>query len=169
MCIRDRLVAVYGSGLERLYANRMALDYQGVRLDEWRQMSVGSLTHPDDSERLEANWDHALASGAACEAELRLRKHDGTYRWFLARFTPMRDDEGQITRWYVCLLYTSRRDGKDHHSSHHQVEPRQQRHFPQSHSGAAHAHDGRDEMCIRDSNLFDVRIRKFTSGLVNAQ
>jgi formate hydrogenlyase transcriptional activator len=112
--LAPQLVAVYGSGLERLYANRMALDYQGVRLDEWRQMSVGSLTHPDDSERLEANWDHALASGAACEAELRLRKHDGTYRWFLARFTPMRDDEGQITRWYVaCTDIEDRKQAED--------------------------------------------------------
>src|SRR6202167_4115049 len=112
--LAPQLVAVYGSGLERLYANRMALDYQGVRLDEWRQMSVGSLTHPDDSERLEANWDHALASGAACEAELRLRKHDGTYRWVLARFTPMRDDEGQITRWYVaCTDIEDRKQAED--------------------------------------------------------
>jgi transcriptional regulator with GAF, ATPase, and Fis domain len=32
---------------------------------------------------------------------LRLRKHDGSYRWFLARYNPVRDDKGQITRWYV--------------------------------------------------------------------
>jgi transcriptional regulator with GAF, ATPase, and Fis domain len=65
-------------------------------------MSRGSLTHPDDSERVKACWDRALASGSAYEVELRLRKHDGSYRWFLARYNPVRDDKGQIMRWYVA-------------------------------------------------------------------
>src|SRR3984885_9192957 len=38
----------------------------------------------------------------AYEMELRLRKGDGSYRWFLARSNPVRDDKGQITRWYVA-------------------------------------------------------------------
>jgi PAS domain S-box-containing protein len=99
--LAPQLVGVFGSRLERLYANRMALDYHGVRLNEWRQMSQGSLTHPDDSERVKASRDRALANGSAYEVELRLRKHDGSYRWFLARNNPVRDDKGQITRWYV--------------------------------------------------------------------
>ena len=112
--LAPQLVAVYGPNLERLYSNRMALDYQGISLDEWRQMSRGSLTHPDDSDRLDASWDRALASGTACDAELRLRKHDGTYRWFLARFTPMRDDQGQIRRWYVaCTDIEDRKQAED--------------------------------------------------------
>ena len=37
--LAPQLVGVYGSDLERLYVNRMALEYHGVRLDEWRQMS----------------------------------------------------------------------------------------------------------------------------------
>jgi PAS domain S-box-containing protein len=100
--LAPQLVGVFGTDLERLYANRMALDYFGVRLDEWRQTSRGSQTHPDDSERVKACWDRALASGSAYEVELRLRKHDGSYRWFLARYNPVRDDKGQIMRWYVA-------------------------------------------------------------------
>jgi PAS domain S-box-containing protein len=100
--LAPQLVGVFGTDLERLYANRMALDYFGVRLDEWRQTSMGSQTHPDDSERVNACWDRALASGSAYEVELRLRKHDGSYRWFLARYNPVRDDKGQIMRWYVA-------------------------------------------------------------------
>ena len=99
--LAPQLVAVYGADLERLYCNRMALDYQGVSLDEWRQMKRGGLVHPDDSERLKASWDRALASGSAHEVELRQRKHDGSYRWFLARYHPVHDEKGQITRWYV--------------------------------------------------------------------
>jgi PAS domain S-box-containing protein len=100
--LAPQLVGVFGSDLERLYVNRMALDYHGVQLDEWRQMSRGHLTHPDDSERVKACWQRALASGSAYEVEARLRKHDGSYRWFLARYNPVRDDKGQIMRWYVA-------------------------------------------------------------------
>ena len=41
-----------------------------------------------------------LSRGAADELELRLRKRDGSYRWFLARFNPLRDEQGRIIRWY---------------------------------------------------------------------
>ena len=47
--------------------------------------------------------DRALSSGAACEFEGRLRKADGSYRWFLARYSPVRDNKGQVKRWYVAL------------------------------------------------------------------
>jgi PAS domain S-box-containing protein len=95
-----QLIAVYGPNRERLYTNRTALDYFGISLDEWQQRTLGGSTHPDDWERLMAYVDRALASGAAEELELRLRKSDKTYRWFLARLTPFRDEQGQIKRWY---------------------------------------------------------------------
>jgi len=96
-----QLIAVYGAKLDRFYANRTALDYLGISLDEWRHETFAHSTHPDDSERLKTSKDRALSSGSAYEVELRLRKHDGSYRWFLARYDPVRDDKGQITRWYV--------------------------------------------------------------------
>jgi PAS domain S-box-containing protein len=100
-------VAVFGPSGERLYANRVALDYVGLSLEEWRQRSGGFIRpslfiHPDDSERVKVCADRALASGSAYEVELRLRKHDGSYRWFLSRYNPVRDDKGQIMRWYVA-------------------------------------------------------------------
>jgi PAS domain S-box-containing protein len=98
--IVPQLIAVYGPNRERLYANRTGLDYLGISLGEWRSKNFAASTHPDDSERLKTHADRALSSGAADELELRLRKHDGSYRWFLARFNPLRDEEGQITRWY---------------------------------------------------------------------
>src|SRR5882762_3662126 len=95
-----QLIAVYGPNRERLYANRTALDYLGISLDEWRRKSFAASAHPDDSERLKNYTDRALSSGAADELELRLRKRDGSYRWFLAHFKPLRDKQGQIIRWY---------------------------------------------------------------------
>jgi len=97
-----QLVSVFGPGRERLYANRVVLDYLGIGVDEWRQRSLGTHIHPDDLERVEACWDRALESGSGCDVELRLRKHDGSYRWFLGRYNPVRDDKGQIMRWYVA-------------------------------------------------------------------
>ena len=95
------LVVVFGPNFQHLYANRAALDYAGVTLDEWRQLTPdrGSLVHPDDRDRAR---EHDLARRAAPYTwELRLRNADGNYRWFLARFNPVRDDKGQIIRWYV--------------------------------------------------------------------
>ncbi len=95
-----QLIAVYGPKRERLYANRTALDYLGISLDEWRQKNFAASAHPDDSERLKVCADRALSSGTADELELRLHKRDGSYRWFLARLNPLRDEQGQIARWY---------------------------------------------------------------------
>jgi PAS domain S-box-containing protein len=96
------LVAVFGPNWERLYVSRMALDYFGMSLDEWRQGRLGEPIHPDDLERHRAETERSLATGAAYESELRMRNNDGSYRWFLARFSPMRDDQGRIIRWYVA-------------------------------------------------------------------
>jgi PAS domain S-box-containing protein len=99
-----QLVGVLGPQLERLYANRVALAYYGVSLDEWRQRSHETEIHPDDVERVKAHFDRSLTSGAADELEMekRLRGGDGTYRWFLVRYNPLRDDQGQIVRWYIA-------------------------------------------------------------------
>jgi len=98
-----QLVAVYGPNRERLHINRIALDYLGVSLEEWRQTPDQSVfVHPDDRARERDYFDRALSRGSGYELELRLRKGDGSYRWFLARSNPVRDDKGTITRWYVA-------------------------------------------------------------------
>jgi len=101
-------VRVYGPGGERLYANRIALDYYGVSLEEWQQTTGLSFrsslfVHPDDRERTTRDFDANRSSGSAYESELRVRGADRNYRWFLARHNPLHDDKGQIKRWYVGL------------------------------------------------------------------
>ncbi len=102
-------VAVFGPDGERLYANRIALDYIGLSLEEWRQIpgnvfTSGGFFHPDDRERAaRASSDRTRSGGSAYELELRLRGADGNYRWFLYRFNPLHDDKGQLMRWYVAL------------------------------------------------------------------
>jgi formate hydrogenlyase transcriptional activator len=97
-----QLIAVFGSNRERLYVNRIALDYFGLTLDEWRATAPGAVSHPDDTKRVRAQWDRGMSSGCAFELEGRLRKSDGSYRWFLVRYNPVRDDEGKVLRWYAA-------------------------------------------------------------------
>ena len=98
-----QLIAVFGPNRKPLYMNRIALEYLGLSLEEWRQTpDRGVFVHPDDWEQVNWHFDRALTSGVGFELELRLRKGDGRYRWFLTRHNPVRDDKGQIMRWYVA-------------------------------------------------------------------
>jgi len=100
--LTPQLVTVYGPHRERLYANRVALEYFGMALDEWLPLPMGSDAHPEDLTRLDPSIERAFSDGVALEWELRLRQADGTYRWFLSRGNPLRNDRGEITRWYVA-------------------------------------------------------------------
>jgi formate hydrogenlyase transcriptional activator len=112
--LAPQIIGVLGPRRERLYANRVALAYYGVTLDEWRQRSFGPEVHPDDFDRVKAAVDRSVANPAAYEMEMRLRKGDGTYRWFLVRYNPLRDDQGQLIRWYLaCTDIDDRRRIED--------------------------------------------------------
>jgi PAS domain S-box-containing protein len=96
-------VAVFGPGRERLYANRIFLDFLGLTLEEWRQrLDRDEFIHPDDRERVNGHFDRVVSSGAGFESEVRVRKSEGSHRWFLARCNPVRDDKGQVMRWYIA-------------------------------------------------------------------
>src|SRR6202030_2224424 len=56
--------------------------------------------HPEDIPRLMEKWRELVISGEPGEIEVRLRRHDGVYRWFLSRHEPFRDESGKIIRWY---------------------------------------------------------------------
>jgi PAS domain S-box-containing protein len=100
--LTPQMVAVFGPKRERLYANSVALAYVGATLEEWQQQPNGSELHPDDVERLKVAAERALSTRSAYELEVRIRKGDGTYRWFLARYNPMSAGHGQPSRWYVA-------------------------------------------------------------------
>src|SRR5580693_5313444 len=56
--------------------------------------------HPEDLEATGRAWSDALHEGQVFEIELRLRKKDGSYRWFLARGTPLRDQDGHVVKMF---------------------------------------------------------------------
>jgi PAS domain S-box-containing protein len=100
--LAPQLIAVFGPHRERLYLNRMSLDYFGITLDQWCEARPGTEVHPDDTERLGSQWGRAISSGSAFEIEVRFRMNDGVHRWFLIRCNPVRDDQGKILRWYAA-------------------------------------------------------------------
>jgi PAS domain S-box-containing protein len=112
--LAPQLIAVFGPHRERLYLNRMSLDYFGFNLDEWRVAPAGPDIHPDDAEPLRSQWGRAIASGLAFETEVRFRRNDGVYRWFLIRCNPVRDDQGMVLRWYAaCTDIEDRKRAED--------------------------------------------------------
>jgi formate hydrogenlyase transcriptional activator len=97
-----QIIVLVSPRRERLYANRFALAYFGVSLEEWCKRSFLTELHPDDIDRIKALVDRSAAHPADYEWDGRLRKSDGTYRWFLVRYNPLRDDQGQVIRWYLA-------------------------------------------------------------------
>jgi formate hydrogenlyase transcriptional activator len=82
------------------FVNQRWQDYTGIPEDEARGQGWQAAVHPDDLPKLTEKWVEIVASGKGGEFEGRLRRHDGMFRWFLARFEPVRDDAGEIVRWY---------------------------------------------------------------------
>jgi len=60
-----------------------------------------AILHPDDAPRVLATWQREiLSAGKPGEFEVRMRRHDGEYRWFMVRLEPLLDDSGNVTQWY---------------------------------------------------------------------
>jgi PAS domain S-box-containing protein len=80
------------------------LDYLGFTKEQGLGWGWASTIHPEDVERVVANWQAGLAAGEPVEQELRCRRADGVYRWFLNRDFPLRNDKGEIIKWYGVLF-----------------------------------------------------------------
>jgi PAS domain S-box-containing protein len=81
------------------FLNQPALDYTGISPDQ-AETAWPRAFHPDDKKSMLVKWSEIRASGKSGELEARLRRFDGEYRWFLFRGVPLRDDLGNIVKWY---------------------------------------------------------------------
>ena len=81
------------------FLNQPALDYTGLTLDQ-AEKGWPRAFHPDDKKGMLVTWGAIRESGMRGELEARLRRFDGEYRWFLFRAEPLRDDLGNIVKWY---------------------------------------------------------------------
>src|SRR5258708_39250061 len=84
-----------------MYFNQRYYDYTGAAPEQALGHGWSQLLHPDDSEQALALRRHLLATGESYEVEYRLKEgKTGNYRWFLARAMPVRDETGQVVKWF---------------------------------------------------------------------
>ncbi len=82
------------------FFNRRWLDYTGLsplQAQDWGWLQV---IHPDDLIRMTTYWQSIISAGESGEVEARLRRFDSSYRWFLFRASPLRDESAAIVKWY---------------------------------------------------------------------
>jgi len=83
------------------YLNKQWHTYTRTSSDQIQKDAWSHSIHPDERQQTVELWDDAVRAGVPGEIELRLR-HGATdaYRWFLARWVPVKDEQGQIVYWY---------------------------------------------------------------------
>jgi len=86
------------------FVNRRWLETTGLTMEDALGWDWGSVVHPDDLARYVDEWRAALAAGKPTESEVRLRRADGKYRWWLTRNVPLRDELGNIVNWYGTAI-----------------------------------------------------------------
>ena len=82
------------------FVNQTWRTYTGLSQDSLQGQRWGAAIHPDDLPKVEAAWRAHLPSGQAFQMEQRLRRADGEYRWHWVRRVPLRDENGEVIRWY---------------------------------------------------------------------
>ncbi|MFP4165053.1 MAG: PAS domain S-box protein [Chitinispirillaceae bacterium] len=83
------------------YFNERWYDFTGTVPGETAGEMWARLLHPDDYDRTLQIWHHSLKTGEPYNLEYRFRRaSDGTYRWFIGRALPVRDEKGRITKWF---------------------------------------------------------------------
>ena len=99
----DSVPALIHTGLpdgELDFFNQTWLKYVGRPMEDLRGWKWTATIHPEDAAGIVAKWRECVASGAIFEYEARVRRADGDYRWMFHRKDPVRDDLGNIVKWY---------------------------------------------------------------------
>ncbi|MCP1625299.1 PAS domain-containing protein [Pseudomonas nitroreducens] len=82
------------------FLNQRWFDYTGMTAENAAGVGWMTALHPDDAPALGVYWQGLLEAGSAGEFEARLRRFDGSYRWFLIRAVPQLDGAGRVLKWY---------------------------------------------------------------------
>jgi PAS domain S-box-containing protein len=81
------------------FVNKRWLDYAGIALEEEIEDPT-QIIHPEDLPGVMESWKTNMGAGKSSEEEIRLRRADGVYRWFLVRTAPLHDEQGKLVKWY---------------------------------------------------------------------
>jgi len=86
------------------FVSRHWRDHSGLSEENASGAGWQTAVHPDDIDRHLEKWRASLATGTPFENEARRRAANGEYRWFLARAVPLRDEQGNILKWYGITM-----------------------------------------------------------------
>src|ERR1700676_1882083 len=86
------------------FINQRFLEFTGRSMQQMLGWGWDSLVHTDDLSRFIGEWQSAVATGEPLESEARVRGMDGDYRWLLIRNVPLRDELGNIVKWYGTAI-----------------------------------------------------------------
>jgi PAS domain S-box-containing protein len=86
------------------FRNRRWVEYTGLSQLGKAEETGTIAVHPDDRDRIVRRMGASSASGEPFEEEMRIRRTDGEYRWFLARTVPLRDKRGKVVKWYGAAI-----------------------------------------------------------------
>src|SRR3989441_1058282 len=124
----DTIPAIVWSALpdgSNTYVNSRFVEYSGMSAEQLAGSGWHAATHPDDLQRHERKWLECVRTGEAFEDEVRFRRADGQYRWHLQRGVPLRDEDGNILKWYGVLTDIEDRKRAEEalqHNEHYLVE-----------------------------------------------
>jgi PAS domain S-box-containing protein len=93
-------VARYSADMKREFVNAAWKDFTGVSEEAALGTGWPSAVHPDDVAVGDQAWRDTVARGEPVQAELRLRRADGEYRWYHVYRVAMRNENGKVTKWY---------------------------------------------------------------------
>jgi PAS domain S-box-containing protein len=96
-----QLIIAIGADGKFLSANQAVLQYTGLTHDDVNTDRFQAIFHAEDSERLREQRDAAISRGVPFEYERRVRRKDGQYCWFLVHYNPLKNERGQVIRWYA--------------------------------------------------------------------
>ena len=81
--------------------NKRWFDYTGTTLEEMKGWGWRKVHHPDHVDHVVEKISRCFETGEVWEDTFPLRRHDGTYRWFLSRAMPIRDEKtDKVVRWF---------------------------------------------------------------------
>jgi len=101
--VLDIIPAIVWSALPdgaNAYVNSRFVEYSDIPAEQLAGSGWHAATHPDDLQRHERKWLACVQTGNVFEDEVRFRRADGQYRWHLQRGVPLRDEDGNIVKWY---------------------------------------------------------------------
>ena len=95
------------------FVNKVWTNYTGLSLAEAIKDPV-AVIHPDDLPGVTERWTLNRNAGRFHEDEMRMRRADGAYRWFLVRTEPLRYKDGNVYKWYgVCIDIEDRKNAEE--------------------------------------------------------